>query len=70
MSLSIERLKELAQLLLLCIHRCFCACDDSVKLSSFLSLLSLSYLLFTYIYTMSNDDDVNVVKMYTQCALK
>ncbi len=46
MSLSIERLKDLAQLLLLFIYKCFCNCNDSVKLSSFLSFsFSLSSLL-------------------------
>jgi len=74
MSLLIEWLKDLAQLLLLFIYKCFCDCNDSVKLSSFLSLflslLSLSLTCCSHTYTMNNDDDVNVVKMYTHCALK
>ena len=75
MSLSIEQLNELAQSLLLLrlfIRKCFCTCDDRVKLSSSLSFSFLRFSLTccSHTYTMNNDDDVNVVKMYTRCALK
>lgn len=60
-SLSIEWLNELAQLLLLFIHKCFCGRDDSVKLSSFLSFL----FLLPFVLTCCSHTHIQWIMMMT-----